>query len=384
MKKSMFWLTVFGAVISDGAHAQSSVTLYGIIDVGLNYISNDNGKANWTLTSGVSRGSRWGFVGTEDLGGGLKAVFQLENGFSLTNGSLGQGGLEFGRQAWVGLSSDVAGTIRLGRQYDSLFDFVSPLAGFVVYGGFAHPFDNDNLLGSVRINNSIKYLSADYRGFKFGGLYGFSNSANTDTGAGFSYNRVWSVGAAYSHGPVSAGAGYLHMNSPGSNTIGAITAYPNLTETSPLQSSGLASAVVREDVWTAAATYKFSALTTGILYSHSSFSSVANNLKFDNFEVNAGYRVTPFLQLAGVYSFTDGKLASTAARPRYHQLLLTGDYSLSKRTDMYLTTMYQRAVGDATTASIAPDTFGAGGSFAPDASTTQNQLLVRLGMLHKF
>ncbi|MEA3082433.1 MAG: hypothetical protein QOC89_130, partial [Paraburkholderia sp.] len=87
------------------AHAQGSVTLYGIIDEGLNYISNRGGGKVFSTTSGVIQGSRWGVRGVEDLGGGLKATFMLENGFDASTGKLGQGGLEFGRQAWVGLSS---------------------------------------------------------------------------------------------------------------------------------------------------------------------------------------------------------------------------------------------------------------------------------------
>ena len=88
-------------VISTGAMAQSSVTLYGLIDESLNYVSNEGGHSAFTQTSGNVKGSRWGIKGTEDLGGGYQAIFTLENGFALNNGALGQGGLEFGRQAFV-------------------------------------------------------------------------------------------------------------------------------------------------------------------------------------------------------------------------------------------------------------------------------------------
>ena len=96
------------------------------------------------------------------------------------NGTNGQGGREFGRQAFVGLSSDQYGAVTLGRQYDSVVDYLGPLAlTGTQYGGtqFAHPFDNDNLDNSFRVNNSVKYTSANYAGFKFGGMYGFSNEA---------------------------------------------------------------------------------------------------------------------------------------------------------------------------------------------------------------
>ncbi len=106
--------------------AQSSVTRYGLIDEGFNYTSNVGGHSNYQLESGFAQGSRWGLKGTEDLGGGLKAVFQLENGFDVNSGNLGQGSRMFGRQANVGLSSDRFGTVTVGRQYDSVVDYFAP------------------------------------------------------------------------------------------------------------------------------------------------------------------------------------------------------------------------------------------------------------------
>src|SRR6266702_42046 len=92
-----------GAVLS--AHAQSSVTLYGLVDVGFTYNQNSGGHQQFSQTGGAGAGSRVGFRGTEDLGAGLASVFVVENGFSPANGKLSQGGAIFGRQAYVGLSS---------------------------------------------------------------------------------------------------------------------------------------------------------------------------------------------------------------------------------------------------------------------------------------
>ncbi|MDI7047719.1 porin, partial [Escherichia coli] len=108
----------------------------------------------------------------------------------------------FGRQAFVGLSSESYGALTAGRQYDSVVDYLGPLSlTGTQYGGthFAHPYDNDNLDNSFRVSNSIKYQSINYGGFKFGGLYGFSNQAG-----GFSSNRAYSVGASYNWGPLNA------------------------------------------------------------------------------------------------------------------------------------------------------------------------------------
>src|ERR1700735_2585996 len=134
MKKSLLALAALSAFASV-AHAQSSVTLYGIIDEAAVYESSQKTGGNNTAASpnvggkkvafdslsGLN-GSRWGLKGTEDLGGGLKAVFQLENGANINTGGFGQGGLEFGRQAYVGLSSAQLGTVTMGRQYDSVVD----------------------------------------------------------------------------------------------------------------------------------------------------------------------------------------------------------------------------------------------------------------------
>src|ERR1700753_2005436 len=112
MKKSAFVALVFSAV-SGIAYAQSSVLLYGIVDEGFQFNNNAGGKRQYYLASGELNGSRWGLRGSEDLGGGLKAILVLENGFDVNTGRLGQGGLEFGRQAYVGMSGGI-GTITLG------------------------------------------------------------------------------------------------------------------------------------------------------------------------------------------------------------------------------------------------------------------------------
>ncbi|WP_256258783.1 porin, partial [Burkholderia ubonensis] len=102
------------AAFTAPAFAQNSVTLYGLIDEGFNYTNNVRvngvGKTNYQLASGYAQGSRWGLRGSEDLGGGLKAVFVLESGFDVNNGRLGQGSRMFGRQAYVGLSESRFGT----------------------------------------------------------------------------------------------------------------------------------------------------------------------------------------------------------------------------------------------------------------------------------
>src|SRR5260370_13155151 len=104
-------------------HAQSSVTLYGILDAGITYVNNTGGSHVVKFDDGVSYGNRLGFKGVEDLGGGLKAVFVLESGFHLGNGTRAQGGAEFGRQAYVGVPNQW-GTISAGNQPDMTNEFM--------------------------------------------------------------------------------------------------------------------------------------------------------------------------------------------------------------------------------------------------------------------
>ena len=103
----------------------------------------------------------FGLRGSEDLGGGLKAIFTLESGFNIGNGKFANNSGMFNRQSFVGLSSAQFGTVTLGRQYDAVQDYLAPLTATGSWGGtyFAHPCNNDNLStnGGYAVNNSIKY-----------------------------------------------------------------------------------------------------------------------------------------------------------------------------------------------------------------------------------
>jgi GBP family porin len=267
--KQLHLAVLASAVVTvSSASAQSSVTIYGIIDAGVMY-TNNVAKAGSTgslfqATSGGVNGSRFGFRGAEDLGGGLKAIFVLENGFNVQNGRLAQNGREFGRQAYVGLSNRDYGTITLGRQYDLLIDFVAPLsstAGTFGDAGFAHPFDNDNLTHSVRMNNAVKYFSVDEAGFKFGALYAFSNSTD------FATNRAYSFGASYSSGPLNGAVAYLQINGSDSvtNTGGAI----DVAESPSNGTGGFLVGASRVRIYGAGINYTFSPAVVGFVYTRS-------------------------------------------------------------------------------------------------------------------
>jgi predicted porin len=248
------------------------VTLYGIIDEGFNINTNSGGKHLYNLSSGVLQGSRFGLRGTEDLGGGLKAIFVLENGFDVNNGKLGQGGLMFGRQAYVGLSSQF-GTVTLGRQYDSVVDYVGPLEVGDQWGGYiaAHPGDLDNFNNSYRTNNTVKYTSANYNGLTFGGTYSFGGIAGNVTS-----NQIWSLGAGYNNGPLVLGVGYLNARSPAASgglfNNGGTAAAPAAAVTSPVY-AGFSSANTYQVIGAGGA-YTFGAATVGLTYSNIRFGNL--------------------------------------------------------------------------------------------------------------
>ena len=383
MKKSLLALAALGT-FAGAAHAQSSVTLYGIVDAGLAYANNIGGNKLYETSAGNLQGDRWGLRGTEDLGGGLKALFVLENGFNAFSGKLGQGGDEFGRQAYVGLSSQF-GTVTLGRQYDSVVDYTGALEVGSQWATFyaAHPGDLDNMNNSNRVNNSIKYASANYSGITFGGLYSLGGVAGQ-----FNRNQIFSAGLGYAQGPLVLGAGYFNVKNPnysffGNNSSSSAMA-SNMTGSQVY--SGFASAKTQQ-VLSAGGAYTFGPATVGATYSNTQFKdlgqtavagarAVSGNAKFHNAELNFKYQLTPALLLGAAYDYTK---AYSIANEKIHQGVLGADYFLSKRTDLYVDGIYQHASG--TNSLNATATAQINGL---SASSTANQVAAIVGIRHKF
>ncbi|MGG2048109.1 porin [Burkholderia gladioli] len=366
------------------AHAQSSVTLYGLIDEGLNFTSNAGGHSAYQLASGDTGGSRWGLKGNEDLGGGNHAVFLLENGFNVNTGKLGQDSSEFGRQAYVGLSSDHYGTLTLGRQYDITIDplgYTSLTAAGNWAGDVATvPFDNNNEDWDFRVNNSVKYVSPTWNGLTFEAMYGFSNTT------GFSNNRLWGATLNYQNGGLTAAASYLRMNNQGSTSTGAVSS-GDLFNGSSEQNIG------------AAVSYRFTKVLVAASYSHVDVYNPTSNVwlsnsalpngaawnawKFDNIEVNSQYYFNSAFWLGASYTFTIAHLHAQDGdfTPKYHQLALMLDYDLSKRTSLYVQGAYQHAVSAHTGTSFDDAQII---DASAGASSGVNQTVVRVGMLHRF
>jgi predicted porin len=370
-------------------HAQSAVSLYGIIDVGFVYNNNAHGATQYSIVAGSLKGNRWGLLGKEDLGGGYKAVFLLENGFSAANGALGQGGAEFGRQAYAGLGGP-AGSVTLGRQYDSIVDYVGVMkAGGDTAGGYAsHPGDLDNTGNSYRVNNAIKYTSPDYRGITFGGVFSPGDIAGDSQ-----RNRIYSFGAGYKQGPLALGAAYLvarnsnfsyYGNNPASSVTGSnmasVPVYSGYASAQTLQTAG------------AAAAYTFGNATAGLVYTNAQFRNLGSNAAlnprglsgeavFNTLEANFRILPIPAMMVGASYAYTRGSPVTSgdAGGVTYQQLNVGAEYFLSKRTGVYAVVFGQHASGrDSTGGSAVAAVYG----LTPSSSDTQ--IAATVGLRHKF
>jgi predicted porin len=403
---------VFGGVMTVTAvtaYAQSNVVLYGIVDVGLSYVNSaqtgkvgqhPNGGSQIALTDATATGlsgSRWGLRGEENLGGGLSAIFVLENGFTANNGAIAQGGAEFGRQAFVGLSSAGAGSVTAGRQYDpmifSLQQFSAPYwAGYMS----AHIGDIDNLANTNRINNSVKYVTPSFAGLRVGASYSFGGVAGSET-----QNQIWSLGVNYSGSVLSLGAGYLNARNPNVSFYGntpnkGLSTADNLgsfgavavPEASPAF-SGYASANTLE-ILGAGASYVLSQTTVSAVVTNTRYEGLGSmsgpnplgysgSAFFTSAELGVRTMITPTLLTGAAFDYTQRNSVKGDGGAKYLQLDFAVDYDLSARTDVYALAVLQRASGRDSLGQSAVATIS---GFSP--SDTDKQLALRVGIRYKF
>jgi predicted porin len=372
MKKSVVTVALLMAAVKV-AYAQSSITLYGIIDESIQYTHNatPTGSSEVGLYSGNLSSDRWGLKGSEDLGGGLMAIFQLEDGFNLNNGKMGTYNgttSEFGRQAYVGLQSDNYGTFTAGRQYDPVVDQVQGMTEDNYFGStFATAGDVDNYDNSSRTNNALKYVSPVFGGLQVEGLY-----------------ATWSLAAAYKNGPFALSAGYFVAdNAEATTTRTGWSSTSDGTFDGPVNSGYDTAKSI--NIARVAAQYVAGPYTFGLSYSNSMYKADAQSAFVDTEKYNTGqaflnYQATSTLLLGLGYSYTR---ASGNTGATYNQISLGADYNLSKRTDVYLVGAWQHASGDQLnsdgTVSSAEASIGSYG-----VAGTSSQEMVSFGIRHKF
>jgi len=214
MKKSLLALAVLTAV-TGAASAQSSVTLYGKVDLGLVVDSGSASGKSVRVASGVTGGSRIGFKGVEDLGGGMKAAFQLETGYCADSAAgapnFCTGSNQFmGRQAHGDLTG-AFGAISAGRQYSLGFNNLSTIDPFGT--GFAGQSNNSSASGlymidpsGIRLNNSVTYSTPN-----MGGITASVETALGEQTGNWRANRETGAAVTYASGPVYAGFSFYDV-----------------------------------------------------------------------------------------------------------------------------------------------------------------------------
>ncbi len=208
MKKTFVAVAVLGAFA--GSAMAADVTLYGKIDLGLQYQHLDNGTTTtdqFKETSGQNSGSRFGLKGTEDLGNGMKVGFVLENGFSADDGKMGQGSRLFGREAQMYLTSDY-GTLGFGRMGGlssglGSYNMNSFMAMSTGWGDQASKLSNFGL-NRDRYDNSIVYRTPSFAGFQVAAQYSFKMNGQEEVHTRAN-QRYAALGATYKNGPFAAG-----------------------------------------------------------------------------------------------------------------------------------------------------------------------------------
>ncbi len=402
MKKSFIALAAL-ATVATAAQAQSSVTAYGVLDVWVANVTNTStGKTATAMATGGNATSRWGFKGTEDLGGGLKANFVLESQIIPTTGEVGSTTVNgsakaatysgsvannslFDRQATVGLEGSW-GRVDFGRMnhiaYDKLVAF-DPRS----YGNFGG-------LGSTGVNKlsradgAVKYYSPNVNGFEFGAFYKIGGVAG-DTDIGSAYEGY----LGYKSGPLTLSATHSQLKQlcdSGANTVaGSATdanycAYYGGTVGQPgantFKQTSLAGSYV-----IGAATVKAGYLTRKNPLANATASNYANN-DADLYWGGVSYAVTSNSVVTATYYAVSDKTASASYTRKPTIMTVDYKYNLSKRTSLY--GIISQANQDNSSALTVTDNgkvyggLSSGTGYTPAANKDQTGVMI--GVQHNF
>lgn len=345
MKKTLIALAALSA-FAGTVQAQSNVTVYGQVDAGLRNLSNVDAAGNSKLSmssTGTYHSNRFGFKGTEDLGNGLKANFQLEGGFNSGTG-VGNKGL-FDRTAKVGISG-AFGSVDLGRQYTIAYDVNA------AYDPMAHKFSSITPVSGAsmgtRNDNAIKYMG------KFGAFTGRAAYAAGEQTGGTSNGSTQALGLNYDNGPISLGGAYTQTKDK--------AGLGNDTEN-----------------YTLGGAYKIGAVKLSAGYANEERTAVAaSDSKGKWAWAGAAYQVSPVLEVSAAYYQVKNERA-TLSNGKKDQFMLASIYSLSKRTKLYAEIDHSKFSGD-----YLANTGAASSTSSMDINNNKNQLGVSAGMVHYF
>lgn len=365
MKKSLLALALMGA-FSSAAMAQSSVTIYGIADIGLQNLKNGSpAGATTKLSSGQVQGSRLGFKGVEDLGDGLKAHFDLVMGFNLDEGSSGQGGRTFGRRSVVGLTGDF-GVIELGRDktinnlfidafdpfYSGFINSGNGLSNLYFFGGTANVAGAASTANSAgRVGNAIFYYTPNWGGFRGSATYGFGEAAGSNT-PGSSYG----ITLRYTNFGLDIAYSYSKDN----NQLGTVAPVNGINFSNTINARSANTFAVSYDIDTPAGK-----LTPVFIYEKQKDENrLAPRLDQQNYSIGGTLKFDGSNSLLATWTkiVDDTRRTPTAALPATtvgdaRQWALGFQHNLSKRTDLYIA--YAKTNQDATSRKVAAVVAGA-------------------------
>ncbi len=384
-------------MLAGTAHAQSTVTLYGVVEEELEYVNNSSalgqtsgGKPLLKMTTSSWRASRFGLKGSEDIGDGTSVIFDLQAGFNPNNGAASTTGLLFNRYAYVGITNPHYGTVTLGRQYTPyLLLATQDMPPIWLTGAFgAHPGDIDAQDASWRVNNEIVYVSPTFAGATLGASYSVPGVAGSEM-----LGATWSLALRYVNGPYSASAGVLRVNNP---THGGGT-WSGDTSTQPVVSAinnGYQTAAGQQRV-NVAVGYTFSnKVDVSASYSNAQYipggnSNFLNTAIFNTFGAVVHWSVTPFTNVALGYSLVNTTKANgITSAAHYQQLTASQWYLLSKRTTLFAVQAVQRASGKTLgtngAGNIINATAAIGDGFNSNPSSTPTQVGFTIGISHSF
>ncbi|GJG94262.1 porin [Cupriavidus pauculus] len=331
---------------SGAACAQSNVILYGVADMGIEYVTNvgnvptaangfNPGPAHDVarLTSGHRAGSRWGLRGNEDLGAGWSSVFTLESGFNLDTGTQQQARL-FGRQAYVGLKNAAYGQFTFGRQYTSIFE---GLANFspTAYGGYEPAVLQSG--AAFREDNMIKYTG------RFGAMTAL---AHYSFGTGMALPQVVGAGVAVGgNGEVPGSArrdsAYGAALSYNGGTLGLVAAYDQVNPT-----IGSSSGTFRKAAVGGSVTQGPFMLMGGYRWGQSKGPAGNTIQRDDYYWIGANYQFQRAFSVTLEYTYDNLRnVFGNTSVPNPWQVMLLASYNLSKRTELYLSTAYSKNAG---------------------------------------
>jgi predicted porin len=364
MKKSLLALAVLGSFAAV-AQAQTSVTIYGVIDTGVIYQSKAGANNNslFAVQSGNMSGSRLGFKGSEDLGGGLKANFQLEMGFNGDTGALnGQDSSTtsttlFRRTSTVGLSGNF-GSVNVGRQTDFAYSGTAGGIATFSHAGYVSNFstvdgNNQARLQGDRTNNSIRYDMPAFGGLNGGVMLGLGEQAGGGTAG-----QVYAAGLKYDNGPLAFGGSYFKSKAGSTpadrNLISGATTTGTAAAITAAGTNGTLSGAAATTTFTLGGSYNFgfgklygnwsrvkmltgSAGTPGTTatFNSGAYGSTSANDKLDLFEIGYNHNLTASLQLLTGIAHTNVSFNNGTPQGKLNQVFVGTDYFLSKRTDLY-------------------------------------------------